>query len=75
MDEKQRQHSYNSNCKLVILELYSSCSYLVATKVHDLHTYMVPHIVNCVYCNLSNHIHAIKICCNEVANGHCNTKS
>jgi hypothetical protein len=37
---------YNNNYKLVALELHSSCFYTNATKLRELHAYMIPHIVS-----------------------------
>jgi len=55
---------YNNNCKLVALALHNSCYYIVVIKLHELHMYMIPHMLSCIHCNscnLSNSIHAIEI--------------
>jgi hypothetical protein len=55
---------YNNSCKLVALELHNSCSCIVAIELHELHTYIVQHIMNYIHynsCNLSNNIHTIEI--------------
>jgi hypothetical protein len=47
--------------KLVALKLHSSCSYMIVTKLHELHMYMVSYMVSCIRCNscnLSNSTHA-----------------
>jgi len=54
MDEKKSAKHYNSSCKLVALELHNSCSYIVVTKLHELHTYIIPYTMNCVFCNSCN---------------------
>lgn len=59
---KNNVNKYNGSCKLVALELDNNCFYIVATKLHELHTYTIPHIMSCVNCNscdLSNNIHVI----------------
>jgi len=56
---------YNHSCKLVALGLHNSCSYTITTKLHKLHTYMVPHMLNWICwnsCNSSNNTHSIEIC-------------
>jgi hypothetical protein len=56
---------YNHSCKLVALELHNHCSYTITTELHELHTYMVPHMVNWISwnsCNSSNNTHSIEIC-------------
>jgi hypothetical protein len=73
MDEKQCPHDVtivianwlHSGCILVALELHNSCFYTIAIGLYELHTYMVPHMVNwicCNSCNSSNNIHFIEIC-------------
>jgi hypothetical protein len=68
---------YHGSCKLVTLELHSSCFYIVVTL---LHVYMVSHIAGCICynsCDLSNNTHTCRnihvyivshivscICCN-----------
>jgi hypothetical protein len=55
---------YNGSYKLVALELHNNCSCIVTTKLHELHTYTVPHMMNCICCNScnsSNNTHVVKI--------------
>jgi hypothetical protein len=62
---KSNVNKYSGSCKLVALELDNSCFYIVATKLHELHTYIISHRMSCVNCNssdLSNNIRVIKIC-------------
>jgi len=30
---------------------FNNCSYIVAIELHELHTYIVPHMVSCVHYN------------------------
>jgi len=62
---------YYCSCKLVASKLHNSCSYIVVTKLHNLHMYMVSHMVSCIHCNscnLSNSTHVLKNMpsCNEL---------
>jgi hypothetical protein len=64
MEKKLAKH-YNNSCKLVALELHNSYSYIVVTKLHKLHTNIVPYIVSCVFCNSCNsfdNTHDVEIC-------------
>jgi len=45
---------YNGNYKLVALKLHNICFFIIATKLHELHTYTVPHMMNCICCNSCN---------------------
>jgi hypothetical protein len=54
---------YYGICKLVALELHNNCSYIVVTKLHDLHMYIVSHTMSCICCsscNLFNNTHTHK---------------
>jgi hypothetical protein len=42
---------YHCSCKLIALELHNSCSYIVVTKLHELHMYIVSHMVNYICYN------------------------
>jgi hypothetical protein len=51
---------YYKSCKLVALKLHDSCFYIVVTKLHELHMYIVSHTMSCIRyssCNLSNNTH------------------
>jgi len=55
----------NQWCDMLVvatLTLHNSCSYTIAIELHELHTYMVPHMVNWICCNSSNNTHFIEIC-------------
>jgi hypothetical protein len=63
--KKKLAKHYNNSCKLVALELHNSYSYIVVTKLHKLHTNIVPYIVSCVFCNSCNsfdNTHDVEIC-------------
>ncbi len=56
---------YNISCKLITLELHSSCLCTVAIELHKLHTYIVPHTISCIHCdscNSFNNTHDVKKC-------------
>jgi len=56
---------YNGSCKLVTLELHNSCSCTFTTELHELHRYIIPHMVSCVHynsCNSFDNIHTMEIC-------------
>jgi len=48
---------YHCNYKLVTLKLYSSCSYIVVTKLHICTISHIVSYIHCNSCNLSNNIH------------------
>jgi hypothetical protein len=52
--DKKSTWCFNDGCKQVVLELFSSYSYIIVIKLHKLHLHMVSHIVSCIYCNSCN---------------------
>jgi hypothetical protein len=51
---------YHSSCKLVALKLHNSCSYIIVTKLNELHMYTISHTMNCICwnsCDLFDSIH------------------
>jgi len=58
---------HQGSCKLVALKLHSS-SYIIVTKLHELHMYMVLYMMSCNSCDLSNstHVHKNMLSRNEL---------
>ncbi len=54
---------YHGSWKLVALELYNNCFYMVVIKLNELHMYTVSHMMNYIHYNsydLSNNTHTHK---------------
>jgi hypothetical protein len=71
---------YYSSCKVVALELYNSCFYIIVTMLHNLHIYIwfhkqsVASVATHATCPIT--LRLVKyVELQQVANGHCNTKT
>ncbi len=51
---------HHDSCKLVALELHIGYSYIVLTKLQELHMYMVSHTMSCNSCKLFDSTHVCK---------------
>jgi hypothetical protein len=63
---------YHCSCNLVALKLYNNCSYIVVIVLHELHMYMVSHMVSFIHCNSCSKKY---VELQWVANGQCNSKT
>jgi hypothetical protein len=78
-DELIKKWHYHGCYKLVASKLHNNYSYIVITKLHELHMYMVSHMmtyIHCNWCNLfdSTHTYNNMSSCKWMANSHCNSK-
>jgi hypothetical protein len=49
--KKMSTWHYHCRCNLVALKLYNNYSCIVVIELHEVHMYMVSHMVSCIRCN------------------------